>query len=307
MTRISIVIPVFNAAHTLPATIAALQDQSFTDWEAILVEDGSADSSWSVARSLVQGDRRLKLVRNPRKGPSAARNHGAIVQSTGDIIAFCDADDIWQRHKLRDVAQHLGRGQVQAVFGRVGFFNEDPGHVRTCSRVPASDVTVPSLLGENPVCTLSNLSLRRDTFESLGGFREDLIHNEDLEFLVHLVGSGHRLVGLETDHVLYRLSPRGLSAEIDRMRAGRCAALETAARFGFRTDPRAEAVHLRYLARRALRVGAPAATVQRLVLEGCYQHASAFLLPARRGGLIALAALLLPFLPEPTRQYLFAN
>lgn len=307
MTRISIVIPVYNAAETLPETIAALQDQSVTDWQAILVEDGSTDNSWSIAKTLVRKDPRLKLVRNPRKGPSAARNHGALVQSSSEIIAFCDADDIWQRHKLRDVARHLSEDQAHAVFGRVGFFNEDRNHIRTSSQVPDGEVSVPMLLGENPVCTMSNLSVRSDTFQAMGGFREDLVHNEDLEFLIRLVGSGYILKGMDADHVFYRLSLCGLSADLNKMRAGRRAALETAAQFGFRPDPQAEAIYLRYLARRALRTGAPAGIARRLVLEGCRQNTAAFLLPARRGGLIALAALLLPLLPETTRKILFAN
>ncbi|MBR9842692.1 MAG: glycosyltransferase family 2 protein [Rhodobacteraceae bacterium] len=307
MTLISVVIPVYNAAETLPATISALQEQSFTNWEAILVEDGSTDNSWSVAETLAQKDSRLKLLRNPRKGPSAARNHGALTQANGEIIAFCDADDLWQRDKLRDVALYLSRGDVQAVFGQVGFFHQDPSHIETCSHVPQGDVTVPMLMGENAVCTLSNLSLRRDTFQSLGGFREDLVHNEDLEFLIHLVGAGHRLTGIHAPHVLYRLSHNGLSADLDKMRISRMAALKTAARLGYRPDPRAEAIYLRYLARRALRIGAPASTTRKLVVEGCRQNATAFLLPARRGVLIALAALLLPCLPQTTRQYLFAN
>ncbi|WP_460272159.1 glycosyltransferase family 2 protein [Celeribacter sp. ULVN23_4] len=307
MPVFSIVIPVYNAAETLPATVAALKAQTITDWEAILVEDGSNDASWPVAQELSHSDARLKLVRNPGKGPSAARNHGALKLATGKIIAFCDADDIWLPTKLQDVARCLLEEGVVATFGRIGFFREDISHVRTWSRVPEDDVTVPMLMGENPVCTLSNLSLRREFFADLGGFREDMVHNEDLEFLIRLSGHGYRLKGIDADHVLYRLSPHGLSANLEAMRAGREKALSSAARFGYRPDPGAEAVHLRYLARRALRIGASAKVARALVIEGCRLDARAFLLPARRGGMIALAVAILPILPAPVRRHLFSN
>ncbi|MDQ2094938.1 glycosyltransferase family 2 protein [Rhodalgimonas zhirmunskyi] len=307
MPLFSVVIPVYNAALTLPATIAALQAQTVTDWECILVEDASTDDSWQVADALVRTDRRLTLVRNPGKGPSAARNHGALTLARGEIIAFCDADDLWQPRKLQGVSLRILDRGADAAFGRIGFFRDTPEDVRTRSTLPMRPVTVPMLLGENPVCTLSNLSLRRSVFAALGGFREDIVHNEDLEFLIRLAGNGHRIEGIESDHVLYRLSPHGLSANLDAMRAGRAEALRTAAELGYRPDPRAEAIHLRYLARRALRLGAPARMVRRLVIEGCREDARAFLLPARRGALIACAALTLPILPRALRRKLFSN
>lgn len=307
MPLISIVIPVYNAAKTLPATIASLQVQSHQDWEAILIEDGSSDNSWEVARHLANLDFRLSLYRNPGKGPSSARNFGAMDLARGEVIAFCDADDLWQRDKLADVAHVLQDPEVDAIFGRIGFFAEDISAVRTRSEVPEGPVSLPMLMGENPVCTLSNLSLRREAFAVLGGFRDDMVHNEDLEFLIRLVGSGYALEGVPRDHVLYRLSPHGLSANLEAMREGRRLALATALMFGCTADPRAEAVHLRYLARRALRLGVPAQEVRALVEEGLRTDAAAFLLPARRGVMITLATLLLPMLPQAARRYLFAN
>lgn len=307
MPLFSVIIPVYNAAETLPATIAALQAQSFTDWECILVEDGSSDDSWQVASALAGADHRLTLVRNPGKGPSAARNHGALVHARGEILAFCDADDLWKRLKLQGVSMRIMDFNVDAAFGRVGFFHDDAAEVRSRSRVPSGPVTVAMLMGENPVCTLSNLSLRRSVFVALGGFREDIVHNEDLEFLIRLVGEGYRLEGIEADHVLYRLSLDGLSANLDAMRAGREEALRTAAALGYARDPRAEAIYMRYLARRALRIDAPARVVRQLLAEGLRQDARAFLFPARRGALIALAALSLPLLPRPLRRALFSN
>lgn len=306
MADISIIIPVYNAETTLPDTIAALRAQTLADWEAVLIEDGSSDASWQIAETLVRQDPRLKLVRNPGKGPSAARNHGALQVAKGAILAFCDADDMWLPNKLLQIRDAL-HGGSDAAFGRICFFRDDPNIVRTRSTLPTGPVDLPMLMGENPVCTLSNLSVRRDVFKDLGGFNEDMVHNEDLEFLIRLLGNGHVLTGIDADQVLYRLSPHGLSADLAAMRAARAEVLQSAKAFGHATTPRAEAIHLRYLARRALRIGAPAHVTRRLALEGCREDARAFLLPARRGGLVALAAALLPLLPNALRRQLFSN
>lgn len=307
MPRCSIVIPVFNAEATLSATISSIATQSLADWELILVDDGSSDKSWQIARDYAAQDARITVLRNPGKGPSAARNIGALKHANGDILAFCDADDLWLPDKLADVCTTLENGSAEACFGRVGFFRHMPDTPRTRSSVPEAEVSIPMLMGENPVCTLSNLSIRREVFRATGGFREDMVHNEDLEFLIRLVGQGHRLHGLQADHVRYRLSPLGLSSDLSAMRAGRNAALKTAAVFGHAPDPRAEAIHLRYLARRALRLDALPETVRRLVLDGVRTNPMAFLFPLRRGGLIAISALLQPLLPRSLRHALFAN
>ncbi|KUF12604.1 glycosyltransferase family 2 protein [Pseudoponticoccus marisrubri] len=303
MPLFSVILPAHNAAQTLPQTVASLQAQTCTDWEAIVVEDQSTDTTWQVACDLARPEPRLRVMRNTGKGPSAARNLGAA-EARGEILAFCDADDLWTSTKLDGTAAAL-QG-ADAVFGRIGFFDGTPTHVRTHSTVPAAPVTIPVLMGENPVCTLSNLSLRKQDFDALEGFRTDMVHNEDLEFLIRLVGRGLILQGVDSLHVLYRLSPLGLSADLDAMQAGRATALETARRFGFRPDPRSEAVHLRYLARRALRLDLPG-TALRLALRGLARAPRAFLSPLRRGALVSGGALVAPILPRALRRSLFCH
>lgn len=307
MTLISIVIPMFNAAQTLGATIDTLKSQNLTTWEAILVDDGSTDGSLEIAQCICKEDPRFRIVINPGKGPSAARNHGAIDCAKGEIIAFCDADDLWTKDKLRSVLNTFSTGKADAVFGRVGFFSETPKKIGSHSLVPTSDVTVPMLLGENPVCTTSNLSVRAATFTVMNGFDETMVHNEDLEFLIRLVGTKHRLVGVNEDHVLYRRSPGGLSADLTAMKHSRAQAVARAQKLGFQVSSRQEAIFLRYLARRALRMDARPGVTRSLVVDGLRHNLNGFLFPARRGVPIALGAALLPVLPAPLRHALFSK
>jgi glycosyltransferase involved in cell wall biosynthesis len=302
----SVIIPCYNAARTLPDTLASLRDQTCRDWEAIIVDDGSSDETLGIVASAAAADPRLRLVRNPRKGPSAARNHG-VAQARGRIIAFCDADDLWAPQKLTEMATLFSDPQVDAAFARIAFFRETPTDAQVFSTVPAGDLGIRTLLGENPVCTMSNLCIRKDRFSASGGFEESLVHNEDLEWLIRLVGQGMRIVGHDETLVWYRSNAFGLSADFDAMRAGRAAAVATARRFGETVDRTADAIYLRYLSRRALRLDSGRTLPLRFALEGVSASPAGFFSDIRRGGLTLLGALAAPFLGRELRRRLFAR
>lgn len=92
MTEISVVIPVFNGEAFLEECLSSVMSQSFRDFEAIVVNDGSSDSSLEIAKEFATRDLRFKLITTPNRGVSAARNAGVDVAS-GDFITFLDADD----------------------------------------------------------------------------------------------------------------------------------------------------------------------------------------------------------------------
>jgi hypothetical protein len=133
------------------------------------------------------------------------------------------------------------------------------------------------------------------------------VHNEDLEWLIRLVGDGHRVIARDTVHVLYRKNLGGLSADLQAMAQGRTEALKTAARFGARPGRAAEAVYLRYLARRALRLEDGGLTATRLSLRGLRHSPSGFLSPLRRGAPTLAASLAAPAMPRGLRRALFAR
>ncbi|WP_114288082.1 glycosyltransferase family 2 protein [Candidatus Halocynthiibacter alkanivorans] len=307
MPRFSVILPCFNAADTILETLNSLREQSFENWELICIDDGSSDNTRALIRGLAVQDRRISLIRNPGKGPSEARNHGALIASSGELIAFCDADDLWHKDKLSSLNRCFDDCWVDGAYGRIAFFSEAPQAAQVVSTVPPGDLSIPVLLGENPVCTLSNLTLRRRVFEAASGFDPQISHNEDLEFLIRVIGRGARIVGINKTQVYYRASPGGLSADLPAMRRGRRAAMATAARFGFLPDARNEAVHLRYLARRALRLGTGGGAALRFTLEGLCQSPAGFLHPWRRGGATVIAAFCAPLMPRVLRRHLFST
>ena len=100
----SVVIPIYNGAATLEASLASLASQSFTDWEAVVVDDGSTDATTELLRTLSARDPRFRIIRQPNGGVSKARNR-AFAEAKGDWILGLDADDFLKEGALEQVAR----------------------------------------------------------------------------------------------------------------------------------------------------------------------------------------------------------
>ena len=97
MAKVSIVIPVYNAEKYLNACVESIRSQTFHEWEALLVDDGSTDGSYGIASDYAQKDSRIKVFSNKQKGVSSARNLG-VSMASGEYIMFVDSDDTVEAH-----------------------------------------------------------------------------------------------------------------------------------------------------------------------------------------------------------------
>jgi glycosyltransferase involved in cell wall biosynthesis len=102
MPAVSVVIPAFNAAPTLGATLQSVLDQDFGDLEVLVVDDASTDATAALADRVASTDPRVRVLRRDRNGgrPAIPRNDG-IRAARGALVAFCDADDLWHPAKLQ--------------------------------------------------------------------------------------------------------------------------------------------------------------------------------------------------------------
>lgn len=305
MPKFSIIMPCYNAIGSVDAAIAAISAQTRWDWELICIDDGSTDGTLQRLQSWAIADRRIHVIRQDNAGPSVARNHG-VEAAQGSILCFCDADDLWVETKLSILDQVFSDPTVDGAYAQIAFFQRF-GTVDTTSTVGTSALSIPELMGENPVCTMSNIAVRRAVFKQCGGFAEGLVHNEDLEWLIRIVGMGVVIKPIDRLLVWYRTSTGGLSADLRRMAHSRALALTTAARFGFTPNAAQEAIYLRYLARRALRLDHGRNIARGLTLQGLIKSPRGFLFPLKRGAATAVAAFVAPLLPAPVQRKLFSK
>lgn len=305
MTYFSIIIPCFNAEETLAKTLDAICAQTHLDWEALCIDDGSTDETSAIIHRYTAKDPRISAATTNGGGASRARNMAALCWAMGDVLSFCDADDIWTTDKLAQLAVCFDNEDVDAAYGQVAFFLDDKSAVTTYSTVPDKPLDIPMLLAENPVCTMSNVSVRREIFRQIGGFNDTLARNEDLEWLVRLVGEGAHVVGHDVCQTYYRTSSQGLSSDLDAMLETRAAVLRVAKTYGHSPTPAANATYYRYLARRALRLGQGHTPALRFALRGLAQSPPGFFDPPRRGALTLAAALCATVLPPPLTRAFF--
>ncbi|WP_176084633.1 glycosyltransferase family A protein [Martelella sp. HB161492] len=294
MPKFSVVIPCYNAAATIAETLNSVLGQTFPDFEVIVIDDGSTDDTVAIVDQFVGRNSRIRLVRQANQGPSVARNRAVFDHAAGTLIAFLDADDVWPSGRLNAFEKRFaGEDAPDVAYGRVAFFSTTIAAVETQSTVSQASLTVADLIAENETCTMSNIVVTRAAFLASGGFDAGIVHGEDVEWLVRLAAAGRKIAGIDQLATFYRASRRGLSSDLSAMRFSWETALSTALKLNVSLTKReiaaAEATHLRYLSRRALRLESTRGTALKLAIKALQLSPRAFFKQPSRG-LLTLGA-----------------
>ena len=121
IVRVSVVIPLYNKECWIRRTLDSIAEQSFTDFEVLVVDDGSTDGGSQVVVNY--GDARFRLITQPNAGPGAARNRG-IAEAKGEFLAFLDADDEWLPNYVEDsirILDNLGQEVASVSSGYIEY------------------------------------------------------------------------------------------------------------------------------------------------------------------------------------------
>ncbi|WP_125718533.1 glycosyltransferase family 2 protein [Flavobacterium ustbae] len=122
---VSILTPTYNTEKFIKSTIESAQNQTYTNWEMILVDDASTDNTVAIIEKFVQKDSRIKLFKLPEnRGNGFARN-AALEKATGKYIAYLDADDLWFSEKLEKQIQFLKTNNLHFTFSFYDSVNEE--------------------------------------------------------------------------------------------------------------------------------------------------------------------------------------
>ena len=179
------IIPVRNAMPWLEQQLQAVVNQEFDDqWEVVIADNGSTDRSRAAAETWSEKHEQIRWIdASGVRGPSAARNAGAG-EALGDLLAFCDADDVVRPGWLASCARALETVDVVA-----GIF--DFRSLNGLPDAPPAPATM-SQFGFLPAGLGANLAVRRHAFESVGGFSETLATGEDIDLCWRLQIEGYR-------------------------------------------------------------------------------------------------------------------
>jgi hypothetical protein len=201
--RVSVVIIFYNAADYLDEAIQSVLAQDFSDFELLMVDDGSTDASSAIAeaysRETPDRIRCLRHSNGSNRGMSASRNLG-LETARGEFVAFIDADDRWSSAKLREQIDVFDRyPKIDAVFGSVNYWRSwtggkdrpvRTGHVQNRPVLPPEAALSLYPLGSAAAPCPSDLMVRRSAAMRLGGFEETftgpLQLYEDQAFLAKL-------------------------------------------------------------------------------------------------------------------------
>ncbi|MDZ7960053.1 MAG: glycosyltransferase [Aulosira sp. DedQUE10] len=215
MPLISVVLPVFNGEKTIYETIQSVLNQTFVNWELIIINDGSQDSTLEIIKKFEFADPRLRIFSYLNAGLAASRNRG-IALSLGEYISFIDADDIWTSDKLKSQLTALQEHPKAFVaYSWTNYIDADGNFVKFGGHTTDTGDVYQKLLLWNFVENGSNPLVRKEVFTIVDGFDESLIASEDWDMWLRLA-SRYEFVVVPEVQILYRLSMNSMSANLKR-------------------------------------------------------------------------------------------
>jgi glycosyltransferase involved in cell wall biosynthesis len=181
---VSVIMPTYNRAYIISRAIGSALNQTHTNFELIVVDDGSADNTAEVVKSF--NDSRIKYIKHARNlGIASARNTG-MMMARGEYVAFIDSDDEWLPHKLREqlIAFEEASSEVGAIYTQIQNVEKDKITFVYPTTPPEGDIHIHILHGL-PIYLL-NLLVKRKYIEKTGSFDVDFVYADDWDFCIGL-------------------------------------------------------------------------------------------------------------------------
>ena len=215
MRRCSVIIPLYNKVADILATVQSVLEQSFSDFELIVVNDGSTDGSEQVIKELIEDHSNVRLVNQENQGVSAARNRG-ILEASGEYVALIDGDDIWDQDCLTELIKMTLDFPEAAMCG-VNYAYLTNGHIEECRqgmpegfRAYVKDYFSSS---HGDLFCSSSVIIKREIAISAGLFDERIRYSEDMDFWYRII-MNHKVAYYDRVLAYYRKDASN-RAEID--------------------------------------------------------------------------------------------
>lgn len=184
--RFSVIIPLYNKAPYVAKAIQSVLSQTFTDFELVIVDDGSMDDSVAIASDIIEGHSNCRLLRQENSGVSVARNHG-VARSQGDYLCFLDADDWWDTSFLEEMSHLIDDFTDAGIYGTNYTIVNETKHKTRVAKIGVEDGFVKGYVNYCRVyantlympLTSISVAIPRRVFEEMSGFPKGIKLGED--------------------------------------------------------------------------------------------------------------------------------
>jgi teichuronic acid biosynthesis glycosyltransferase TuaG len=206
---ISIIMPAYNCENYIEESIASVINQTYRNWELIVIDDGSTDNTVDFIKTMANVEERIKFFENNQnQGVSATRNRG-IALAAGKWIAFLDSDDMWDKSKLEKQLFYADKHNAEFVFTGSSFVNERGNFYQGIFKVPEK-VNYKRLRTHN-VISCSSVLIKKSFFENIKMEKDEM--HEDYAVWLRVLKTGIQAFGINEPLLIYRISPNSKSGK----------------------------------------------------------------------------------------------
>jgi glycosyltransferase involved in cell wall biosynthesis len=225
MPLVSIIIPVYNGEKTIQETINSVLQQTFNDFEIIVINDGSQDSTLEAINNIK--DDKVRVFSYPNAGVSTSRNRG-LALAQGEFISFLDADDLWTPDKLEIQFKALqDNSQAAVAYSWSDWIDESGQFLRSGGHISINGKVFEHLLVRDFIESGSNPLIRKQALDEAGEFDQSVTPAEDWDMWLRLAAR-YEFVAVPSVQILYRVSPLTASFNVWKMEAGSLRVIERA-------------------------------------------------------------------------------
>ena len=214
--------PCYNAANYISQSIESVINQTYTNWELIIVDDGSTDNSKSICHSYLCRDNRIRYIYQENSKQAIARNKG-ITKANGELIAFLDADDLWLPQKLEVTLNQFDLNQFDLIFTN-SFYTDSIMIDLKCQNYSKMGIIKNTYFGKNGIISflegnkipILTAIVKKTCLLKVNGFDSTCVPAEDYDLWIRLLKNGYKLQSIEHALAIYRIHENSATT-LDRL------------------------------------------------------------------------------------------
>ena len=204
---VSIILPSYNSEQFIAKSIESVINQTYKNWEMVIVDDCSLDNSNEIIEDYIKKDKRIKLIKlEKNSGPAIARNK-AIKEAKGRYIAFLDADDLWKPAKLEKQLNFMKENDLSFTYSAYDLIDEEGNHLGKF--IPPKEVSYYSILKTNPIGCLTAIY---DTRKLGKIYMPNILKRQDYGLWLKILKRINSVRGIIEPLAIYRIRKNSVSS-----------------------------------------------------------------------------------------------